>query len=410
MVRLAECCAGAVFAFAAPGILTAQTVQTGMTVSGGVTAETNPYNEAGTSGVSVAATAELRPRLRYRTESTTIDLAGSAQFRQFLRRYGLEDNYGATSDIISRISENATLRARAGYGYNQGGFGGFGRPTLSAGDPLVNTPDFVLPDVPFIPTDVTILGQRTRVSSFDANTGIDYRLSQRTQVSIDAGARTMRFGGPFLSDFNSLSTQARVNRVLDERTSVGVIGSFAKSDFLRTRIGDSETVSALLALDTRVAARWTISASAGIARTSLQQGVGQPDISFSSLTTNIQACSQGEFSRFCLNAQRSPQPAANGDVRISDTIGADYSYRLSPGSQISVGGNYARTGRGRVVAANLQPPLDFAGAFARYDRRLTENMTFFTSANYSKIFGSTQPRRANAGIAVGIQLGLGALK
>lgn len=415
MVRRAECYAGLAALAAIPCAASAQTVETGVTVSGGLSAETNPYNDIDGRS-SAAATAEVRPSLRYRDEYMTVDVNALAQFRQFFRDYGLEDNYGVDANLVSRQSEQVTLRGSAAYSYTEGGFGGFGRPSTGAGAPVVIGPDFTLPDTSPLLTDVTILGQRTRVSSSQVGLGVDARLSPRSQVSLDGYARTMRFDetttagiGPF-SDYNAVTGEAQYRRTLNEFTSAGIIGSYSHSDFLGTRIGDSDVVSALLSLDTRVGARWTVTGAVGASFTSLQQAAGQPDVNFTSLNVRLRACSVGEVSQFCLNAQRSPQPAANGDVRISDSIGADYQRQLDDKQQITLAVNYARTGRGRLLTTQAQPALDFVSASARYDYRFAKNMTFFTSASYAKIYGATIPRRGNAGAAVGIQASFGALR
>lgn len=386
----------------------AQTTQTAVFVSTGASVETNPYNSVNTSGESIAATAEIRPLMRWRSETTTLDLRGLAQFRQFVRRFGLEDNYGLDGEIFSRVSDRVTLRSNAGFAYNEGGFNDFARPGLLPGLPIIPTPGTPnLPDPTAI--DVSVLGQRTRTKAFNIGAGASTQLNAYSSLSLDLSGRTNRFRQVGFGDFNTVSGQLSYSHQLSETTSAGLIGSLSHTDYRGTRVGDARTTSIMGSLDRRFGASWTLSGSAGLAITRSKQLAGMPDDKFDAFTAQLRFCNQGERSRFCVSGNRSPEPSANGNVRLNNTIQSDYTRRIAERETITLSGSYAHTGRGRGVAMTL-PAVEFVSAAARYDNQIRNNLTFYTSTNYSQVYSSLAPRRANFGVNAGLQFRFGALQ
>ena len=401
----------------------AQETRTGLLASSGVSVETNPYNASDSSGAEFAANLELRPTLSIDDGNTDVELRGLAQFRQFLRRYGLEDNYGIDGQIVSRRSDRVTLRASGLFSYSEGGFNGYGRPGLSAADPIgssltdptstapadqtVTTPTVSLQNPLTALTDVNILGQRTRLTSIDTVVGADVKLNAISSLSADFKARALRFQAAAYQNYNVLGGELRYSRSLNELVSIGLIGDYDRTNYLNPAEGDASVMSALASLDRRFGARWTASLAAGASFTDIDGRSGLPGLHYTTLAARVRFCRQGEFSRLCLSGERSPQPAVNGNVRISDAVNADYSLRLSQRERFSLFGSYARTGRGRDPATGV-PAIEFASGTARYDNDFDRRLTAFATASISKIYSPVAPRRANIGGAIGLQVHLGA--
>lgn len=386
----------------------AQQTQTGLLVSTGGSVETNPYNDPNVDGAAVAATAEIQPLLRVQDETTTIDLRGSAQFRQFFRRYGLEDSYGFNAGSTSRVSERLTLRTRGAFNYTDGSYGGFGRPGISPADPTVPLPELPPPGPTWGLTDVSLLGQRTRTTAFDFGTGADAQLTAYSRVSLDVDGRTMRFKNRGFGDYNNVSAEMNYSHRLSELTSVGLIGSVSRTDYRGAQAGDARVYSIMGSVERRLGANWNLSASGGMSFTKSAQTVGLPDINTSAFTARLRFCRQGEFSQFCVNANRSPEPTADGGVRVSNAISVDYSLRVAERDRLSLAGSFARTGAGRAAGMTL-PAIEFVSASARYDRDISQKLTAFVSANLSKVFARPS-RDANVGVNAGVQFRFGALQ
>jgi hypothetical protein len=411
-VRHAGRCIGLVMMTGAAGVAQAQDVQTSVVASAGISGETNPYNETNAGGLSLAATAELAPTISVRDEQTSVTINALAQFRQFFRRYGLEDNYSANTSIVSRRSDSLTLRGNSTFSYNRGGYNGFGRPSLSAIDPISTTPDLTQPD-PTVPlqdpllliSDVTLLGQRTRVTSYGSGLGADARLGAYSSLSLDLTARALRFKSTGFDDYNSYRAEFQYSYQLDELISVGLIGGYGKTNYLDLSQGDVNSYDALASLDRRFGGNWSLSLGAGASFTDIDARAGRPAVHYTSLSVRGRFCWRGEFSQMCVGGQRSPQPAANGSVRVTDSVNADYSLRLSERERLSLSASYARTGRGRDLMA--LPASDFVSGSARYDRDITKRIGAFASASVSKISNFGASRRANIGFALGVQARIG---
>lgn len=388
----------------------AQGTQASVSVSTGASVETNPYNTPGVDNASIAATASVSPSIQWTGEQTTAGLSGTANFRQFASDYGLDDSYGLNGNVSTRVSERVSVYSSAGLNSSRGGFNNFARAGLLPGDPLIPNPD---PDVPVIvdPSiiDVSLLGQRMRTTSFNFGLGANAQVAQYSTVSLNVSGQGSRFKQAGFGDFNSISGQASYSHQLSETTSIGISGALSRSDYLGTRVGDAVTRSLSGTFDRRLGEVFTLFISAGYSRTRIDQLLGTPDTTFSSLTGQLRLCKRGERTNLCFAGSRSPEPSANGNVRVNNTFSGDYSLRVSERESISLTGSYARTGRGRGVAAAL-PGVDFASAGVRYDNRLRNNLTFYAGTNMSKIFQSVGRNGTNFGVNMGLQYSFGVLR
>lgn len=419
-IRLAGRCFGLTVVTGMSAAAGAQQARTGLLVSTGISAESNPFSGQNANG-SLAATAEVQPQATFSGENTSISLSGTAQFRRFFRRYGLEDNYSGNASLSTRASERLSLHASLGISYNEGGFNNYGRPGLSplfatgsgllettVGNalPAVSLTEVSLSDQLPLLTDVTVFGLRTRTKSFQSSAGFDARVTGNSRLSGDVNLSASRFKTALLNEYDGAGGELRYARDLNELTSVGVIGSVNLVNYRGTRSGDTVTKSALLSFDRRFGSGWAVSLGAGASFSDVRQLAGQPNASFTSLNVRGRFCRQGQYSSICVSAQRSPQPSANGNVRVSNTIGADYSLRVSERARISLSGAYARTGGWRGTTLSL-PAADLATGSARYDVQIRQRTTFFLSGSASRVVSSVASRSANLGLAAGLQFRFG---
>lgn len=424
-IRLAGRCFGLTVAAGVSAAAGAQQARTSLLVSTGISAETNPFSGQNANS-SVAATAELQPQATFTSEKATLSLSGLAQFRRFLRSYGLEDNYGGNASLISQASERLSLHASAGFSYNQGGFNNYGRPGLS---PLLSSapafggtatestvadaplPEVSLTNVSFadqlpLLTDATVFGLRTRTKLFQGAAGFDGRLTANSRISGDVSLSGARFQTGLLNEYDNAGTELRYGRDLNNLTSVGVIGSVNLVNYRATRSGDTVTKSLLVSFDRRFSAGWAISLAAGASSSDVHQLPGQPDVTLAALNLRGRFCRQGQYSSLCVSGQRSPQPSANGNVRVSNTISADYSLRVSERAQIGVGGSYARTEGWRGTTIDL-PAADLVAGSVRYSLQIRQRTSFYINGTASRTVSALAPRSANLGLAAGLQFRFG---
>jgi hypothetical protein len=370
---------------------------------------TNPFNEPNPGSAAVVATIEARPTISSKSETGTLELQGLIQLRQYSRRYGLEDNYSANVRAVTRRSDRLTVRGNFGFAYNEAGLTG-----ARAGDfPLGATPSAgspgLIPDISAPLDDITLIGQRSRITALNASVGVDYRLDDRTFLSADVAGRSMKFDLVRFGDYYFFTEELGVSHSLNDRTSVGVIGQLAQIDYENGRVGDAKSYNGLLSVDHQFDAAWTASVAVGLSVTTAKQLPSQPDIQFESLTFRGRICRSVEASSLCLNTQRSPQPSANGSVRTAQSYSLSYSQRVSPRDRLSFSGNYADMGASRAGGTTLAA-VKYYGAEARYEKDLRANITAFGNVTYGKIDQDTALRKANFGAMLGLRFKFGASK
>lgn len=217
----------------------------------------------------------------------------------------------------------------------------------------------------------------------------------------------MRFKANAFGDYDYITEELRYSQILTDRTTVGAIVQFGQTDYRGGRLGDANSINGLLSVEHRLDERLKGSISAGVAVTKIRQQLGLRDEKLESFTLRGQLCREGERTNFCLNAQRSPQPSANGSVRTAQSLGLDYWQRISPRERFSLSAGYAHTSRARLNVINA-PAVEFASASARYENDIRKNTAAFASVNFSKIYQTGVSRRANFGGMVGIRFKFGA--
>ncbi len=387
--------------------VTAQENTSEVDVVGGVGVFTNPYNSVNAPDATLAATLEVRPTFRQIDGTDSFELQGLVQLRQFTKRFGLEDSYGLSGRMVSRRSDRLTLRADGSFAYNESGYSNGLRSSLPFGSGDSVAPVNPLPGTGAPFDDVTILGQRSRITSVSSTLGFDYRVTDRSIIAADVSGRALRFKAGAFGDYDYLTEELRYSHILTDRTTVGAIVQFGQTDYRGVRLGDANSINGLLSVEHRFDERLRGSISAGVAVTKIRQQLGLPDVNLKAFVLRGQLCREGERTSFCFNAQRSPQPAANGSVRTAQSLGLDYSQRISPRERFSLSANYAHTSRSRVNVANVSA-VELAGASASYENDIRKNTAAFASVNFSKIYETGVSRRANFGANVGIRFKFGA--
>lgn len=392
----------ALMTIATSGAAGAQDVRTGADIHLGGEVAKNPYLEQGNAEVTAAALVEFRPWLRQENALTTLDIEGSIQARQFTSHYGLEDNYRASMRVGHRASDRLMLTGGAGFSSTESRRGGsFGRFEI---DPNLVGPPLVPIDP--LPDDVTVLGIRGRTTTADAILGANYAIDARRSVSVGVDFRDVSLNHANAVDYRTYGAQTRFNQLIDEATSVGIIFGYREIDYRSALGGDAETISAMGALSHRLDERWSLNASLGASRTSIEAGGGLPSRTWTSLTAQISLCSRDEYGSICIDYQRQPQPSGLGTVRTSDILGLSFSRRLSASDRVSLGASYSRNG-GATGFAGAHPSIELVSARAMYTRDFNERLSGFLSASTSRISRADIALEPNVNVGAGIIIRLG---
>ncbi len=392
--------------FAAPA--SAQEQRLSIDVSASGDAATNPYLVNGTSTEALSATIQFEPRISFVTEGGRFDVTALVQLRQYVSKYGLEDNYALRGNWNERASDQLTLRANFNASQTEAntGISSLQSPgTVDPGD-AGNLPQ--IPSGQFDPAllpDPTSLGQRSKMTNFDAAFGASYQLGAFETISGDVGGRIVRYDNPNLDDFNSLFQEISYARMLDDQTTVGLVFSASVADYSNVRFADSLSISPLLSVSYRASEYLTISGAAGLAFTRISRDAPLDDVWVNSLSLRAQVCNRNSLSSLCLTGVRSPQPSASGGVRTANALNLDYSRKMSSVDRLSLGAAY--TLNGQPLANNLATQsFDRYTLRAQYDHDFEQRLAGFANATFSDSFKGTD-RKSNIAVSVGVRMGFG---
>jgi len=153
----------------------------------------------------------------------------------------------------------------------------------------------------------------------------------------------------------------------------------------------------------KLAPRTTLNLSAG-ATFNTESRPAAPSNSNTYFTGSAALCHQGDRSNFCVNASRSVGATSSAGSSAITQVGANYSYKLSPRSSFSLGGNYANT-----KSTGLGSAYDFSyiSGSATYDHQLMERLSLTVKARYTDPIKSAIGRRQSFYGGVGLSYRFG---
>jgi len=381
-------CTGAI---ASPAGAQALTQEVAVRLGGEVA--TNPYLDESDSGVTVAGTAEVRPRLSFDNSVTRFDLEAYAQGRAYADKYDFEDNYGVAASVSQRMSDRLSLSlngsvdstvAQGGQGWWSGIGGGVEGPTF-----------------PQVPGDVTVLGRRGRTTSIAGSARADYSIDAYNQISVNGGYRTMSLTQLGASEYSVANVGAQYNRVISERTSVGLVAGYRLFDYKDSALADARSLSLLGSISLVLAEAWTLEASAGVERTRNEQTLLSPAFTHTGFTASASLCRRDSRESICLDYSRQSEPTSFAGIRTSDLLGLAYSRQLTPYDSFTLGANYSRSGGGLGTGPGNIPPTTLAGVRGGLDHRFSQRLSGYVEASLDRL------RRRDISIDPRARLGVG---
>jgi len=380
---------------AAPTAATAQTVVKEVVVSVGGEATRNPYFEQVDQGTSVAATAEIRPRLSYDTSVTRFDLEAFARGSAYVEKYGLEDDYGVSGRVRHRASERATLTANAGIS----SLDSPASALWSRVDPGAIPGAPVLPGLPI--DDVTVIGQRGRTTTISAGAGVDYVISPRDQIGISGNYQNMTMSHAGATDYQTLGASGRYDRVLSQYVTVGLIANYRSFNYDDVTSPDGESMSLMGSFSLKIAEGWSLQGAAGLERTETKAAGLMPARSNTGYSGNASVCRRDLRETFCLDYSRQSQPTGYAGIRRSDMVSFAYSYRASEYDSITLGATYSRDSDDGAIGS-LIPATTLIGVRGGYERRFSPRLVGYVDASVDDLrrTGASYDARARVGAGI----------
>lgn len=384
-------CAAAV-ALIAPGLAHAQEeTRASIDVAPSVGYSSNPFSGSGNDLGSGYAAIDITPRFELLMPRDTLTVSGNANLQKYFTNYDDATSYRVSTEYRGKPSARANTHLRVDLtsaiigAYDSGAAFEPGAPP---------------------PSDLALFGTRDRRRGVYATGDFDLALSERDSISASAFyeiARYRRFAD--ISDYDGLGSTFNYNRHLSAKTCVGLQGALSRYDYRGAR-GQTNVYTISATASTRLNDYWTVDGALGV---SFVNSSSSGSTGKASPSGNINLCRQGPLSTFCIIGSRSVRPTGYNGSQYVNSIGANWSRKLSTFDSISARAMYTTEG-------GSQSPLipgvraQYLTGSATYERRLSERLRFTATGQYRQIFADSLSRPADYGGRLGLSYRFGDLQ
>ena len=357
--------------------------------------DSDPFLAPGGQGAAAASVRlQVAPSISRQGERNSFRLSGRLEHIEYLGSYDSLQNYGADFAATHKASER--LEFDLGLLFNSDNL------ATNLSNPFFNSDLSPGTPVPPVGNDITILGQQQRRTSYGANGGLTYILSERDELRWALNARAERFGSNGLTDSDFVSQQLRYSRQVGEGFTVGAMVDAGLINFSDSALGNAKSVSPQLVASAPLSPLLKLSGSVGVAITRTEFGALKE--TSTALAGNLSLCRQGERSNLCINGSRQVLPSAIGGARVQTIGGLSYSFRLSERDSLRLNGSYSTASEPLAVAGGN---LESINGSVRFERQINERLQFFASGGYLNASGNSQGNASNYQALVGITFNLG---
>ena len=275
-----------------------------------------------------------------------------------------------------------------------------GDPTLPlpGGSPIAIPAPGVLPPDAFKP-DITLLGRRSRQTSYGSTVGATYRLSERSTLSGDANVRRSSYGNSLFSSTQYGATLG-YSRAISTVTQVGARVSAQYIDY--DSGGNASIYQPQITASSRLSPRWRIAGGLGLLL--LRNDVFGRRDSSTGVSADVNLCRDGERTDLCLTANSDAAPSAQGVATRRFGVGGNYLYRFNEDDSASVRVDYTRVTSNQLLG--LSDRYSYLNASGNYQRRFATRIFGGVTAGYRKsldAFGG--PEDVSASVFLRTRLG-----
>lgn len=352
----------------------------------------NPYLATGGNTASGTVTARVEPVVTITSPTTTTTLSGGVAETAYSHRYHDTTDYWGAFSFQDRLSPLSTLGLK----------GGYSRRTSNSLEPILSPLPSDQGGQIIDPTIAQNIGRKVEVLNGSAD--FQSQISPRTLLQLQVFGADVRYPDRVTTnyDYTNYGSVLQLSQALDERITLGASFSASKSDYSEAIFGKATQFSPSLTTKIKLTPRLLLSASAGATFSKVDAtGLSFTRTHFSG---SASLCNTGARSHLCANARYAVSPTAFSGLSNVTSLGADYSYLLSPLSQITAQFNYSYT---KSLGAGITHDYGYSSGEAGYSHKLTERLSIEAKAGYTSPFKSTVARKANIRGSVGIKFRLG---
>src|SRR5579884_4064370 len=330
----------------------------------------------------------------WKNERSSASIHGYIENTSYLKNYGSQRIFSLGADTTYTVSPTLSLYGNLDfYGDLNGQLSN--RLIAVPSGPPVTDPNNPLPPVPAIPGVIGFSGHQYRLYG---QVGASIRSSERSTISVTAGAQRSWFTANPDFDYNSYFGSLGYSLELSERTSIGPTVFVQYQDFTH---GDSATiVNPVATVHTQLSESVVADAAVGILL--LHQDRNGQTSNTVSPSFNGSICSQGTISRLCAHVAHDARSALNSGLitggsksSITTTAGVDYYRQLSEDATIQAS-LYATRYSASTSGINGQSlHTTYLSGVAGYDRKVGHRLYAGISGGVRNLFQSGPDPRAD---------------
>jgi hypothetical protein len=295
---------------------------------------TNPFLEIGDSQSSAYGRLSARGVHAWGGERSRSSIAAFVEGTGYLNDYGFESIFSVTGDTLQQVSDKVSLFGSAGV---TGDLAGQLSNRFLYVPPLPQVPDPNLPPPPVTVNDPDVFSFTGRQYRIYGQAGGSIRMSERSNLTLSAGAQRTIYKDDLLNDFTDIFLNGSYNHTLSERTTVGFrVGasrtSYAESSANSTIINPAVTVRVLLSES------WDASGAVGVSFSNVEGPLGESE-NTTNLSLDGSICRSLQTDRFCGNVSRYAQSSSRASLVTTTSAGLDWYKQLDENStlQLSTG-------------------------------------------------------------------------
>ena len=394
-----------------------QKVRTSADASVGVGYSSSPFLQSGRNSSSPYLQAQIAPRIALVDERGESSVAGYVRGNAYLNNYNPTWALGVTARTVRTLSPRWSISGGASFDTSingERGFSGYIEPApIAPVDGTVEGPVVQAPIVPpiVIPTtdpsfgnpDITLLGRRQRYTSYGANFGASYAVSERD--SLNAGVQIHRSDyGANGFDSTTFGGSLGYSRAISERTQIGLRGSVQHIDYATG--GSGNVYQPQVTLSTSLSPTVNLSGGLGLLFTKTSTLVDRS--TSTGISGNVSLCKAGNRSNLCFSASRDAGPTGLGTISKRFSTAATYSYRISEDDSVNASVNYSRVSNDR----NLLGGSDFSylSGSGTYSHQFTRRLGARATGSYRNPIGASFSRRSDYSLLLSFYTRLGSLQ
>ena len=300
-------------------------------LTAGLGYSTNPFLEIGDSQGSGYGRLSARGVHAWGGERSRSSIAAFVEGTTYLNEFGFESIFSVNADTQRQVSERVSLFGSA---LVSGDLAGQLSNRFLYVPPVPQLPDPNVPPPPVTVTDPDIFSFTGRQYRIYGQAGASIQMSERSNLSLSAGAQRTIYKDDLLNDFTDVFLNGSYNRILSERTTVGFKVGASRTSYAESS-ANSTIINPALTVRTLLSETWNASAAVGISFANVEGPLGESE-NTSNFSLDASLCRNLETDSFCGHVSHYAQSSSRAAVVTTTSVGLDWYKQLDEESTLQL--------------------------------------------------------------------------